>query len=149
RNYLEQKIKEYQIEDIVERTGWLSYEKVGAALSNCSIGIIFLELTRENNIFSSPNKLFNYMRYGLPIVTVDLPEIRRIVLESQCGIVVRERTVNALADALSTLIENMDLRRHLGENGKKAVIDMYNWGVMEKRLLRIYDELISSPKYIM
>jgi len=160
KRYFDEKIKEYQIGDVIETTGWLPYEKVGEVISDCSIGIITMNPTMsENKTFiypikisnihlSTPNKLFNYMRYGLPIVTVDLPEIRRIILESQCGIVVKERTVDALVKALSMLIEDADLRQRLGENGRKAVYEKYNWEVMEKRLLRVYNELTSSDNYI-
>jgi glycosyltransferase involved in cell wall biosynthesis len=89
------------------------------------------------------------MRYGLPIVTVDLPETRRIILDANCGIIVKERTTEALADALSMLIDNPELRQKLGQNGRKAVEEKYNWGVMEKRLLRVYDELLSSSKFVL
>lgn len=152
RSYFEQKVKDYQIEYVVGRTGWLPYEKVGEAISNCSVGIIFIdfmELKETVMLSGPPNKLYNYMRYGLPIVTVDLPETRRIVLESQCGIVVKEQAVDALADALSMLIDDADLRRRLGENGREAVYEKYHWGVMEKKLLRIYSELSSSSKCIL
>lgn len=149
KEYFEKKVKEYRIEDVVECTGWLPYEKVGIALSRGNIGIIFMEPTENNMLAGPPNKLYNYMRYGLPIVTVDLPETRRIVLESQCGIVVQERTVDILVDALSMLIDDADLRHRLGENARKAVYEKYNWEVMEKKLLRIYSELTSSSECIM
>jgi len=149
RIYFEQKVKEYQIEDVVERTGWLPYEQVGDAISDCSIGIIFMEPTENNMLAGPPNKLFNCMRYGLPIVTVDLPETRRIVLESQCGVVVRDRTVDVLVDALSMLIDDADLRSRLGENARKAVYEKYHWGIMEKKLLRIYSELTSPSEWIL
>jgi len=147
KNYFDNKVKEYQIDDVVEKTGWLAYEKVGDAISNCNIGIIFMKPT-GNNMFSSPNKLLNYMRYGLPIVTVDLPEIRRIIIESQCGVVVTERTVDAIVDALSMLIDDIDLRHRLGQNGKKAIMEKYHWGIMEKKLLRVYYEIINCPQFI-
>lgn len=148
RDYFVEHTKEYGIEDVVERTGWLAYQEVGQVLSSCSIGIIFMQPKENNMLAGPPNKLFNYMRYGMPIVTVDLPETRRIVLESQCGIVVIERTADSLANALSILIDDRELRVRLGRNAQKAVYDKYNWGVMESRLLRIYRELTSSSKYV-
>jgi glycosyltransferase involved in cell wall biosynthesis len=149
KRYFDEKIKEYQIGDIIETTGWLPYEKVGEVISDCSVGIIFLDpVMFKHNTYTSPIKMFNYMRYGLPIVTVDLPEIRRIVLESQCGIIIKERTIDSLVKALSILIEDADLRQKLGENSRKAVYEKYNWKKMEEKLLRIYDELSSSDDYV-
>ena len=147
--YYDEKVKELQIEDVIERTGWLPYDEVWKATANADIGINFLDYKYENNMFASAIKVFNYMRYGLPVVTVDVPETRRIVLDSECGVVVKERTPESLASALSFLIDNPDIRRKMGENGKKAIIEEYNWEAMEKRLLRIYEELISTSKYVM
>ena len=149
RRYLEQKTKEYQIESVVKRTGWLSYEKVGDALSNGTIGIILMDSKEENNMFSSPNKLFNYMRYSIPVVTVDHPELRRIILESQCGIVVKQRNVSSLVSALSMLIADSELRQRLGDNARKAVMEKYNWEIMEKKLFRLYKELSSCHDYVL
>ena len=83
------------------------------------------------------------------IVTVDLPEARRIVSECQCGIVVKNRTVEVFTNVLSMLIDDADLRRRLGENGRKAAYEKYHWGVMESKLLRIYGELTSPSEYIL
>jgi glycosyltransferase involved in cell wall biosynthesis len=149
KSYLNQKLDEYQIQDIVEVTGWLSYEKVGGALSRGSIGIVFMEFEENNMLAGPPNKLFNYMRYGLPVIAVDIPETRRIVIESECGIIVKERSVDALLEALSILIENPELKRQMGENARRAVHEKYNWDIMEKKLLRIYDELVSSSTYVL
>lgn len=148
--FFEKESEALQITDVIEKTGWLPYEEVGEVIAKCSIGIIFMDMDYSENIsFSSPNKLFNYMMYGLPIVTTDLPEIRRIVLESKCGLIVEKRSVDYLADAISVLIDQKELRKKLGENGRKAAYEKYNWGMMEKKLLRVYDELLSSSKYIM
>jgi glycosyltransferase involved in cell wall biosynthesis len=146
--YIDQKVKEYQIEDVIQRTGWLPYEKVGENLCQGTIGIIFLE-PEENNLFSTPNKLFNYMRYGLPVVAVDRPEIRRILLETRSGIIVKEQTIQGLVDALSLLIDHSELRAQLGENARRAVYERYSWEVIEKNLLRIYNELTSSSGYVL
>jgi glycosyltransferase involved in cell wall biosynthesis len=147
--YYDEKVKEYQIGDVVERTGWLPYEEVWKATAIADIGINFLDYKHENNMFASPIKVFNYMRYGLPIVTVDVPETRRIILDSECGIVVKERTSESLASALSFLIDNPEIRQKMGENGKKAIIEEYSWDMMEKKLLKVYEELIFDPGYIM
>lgn len=89
------------------------------------------------------------MRYGLPVVAVDRPEIRRILLESQCGIIIRQHTVEGLVEGLSRLIEDPGLRRQMGENARRAVHERYSWDIMEKKLLRIYVELTSPSTYVL
>lgn len=144
RKYLKEKLKEYGLHDAVRCTGWLPYEKVGEAISHADIGIIFMEPTENNMLAGPPNKLFNYMRYGLPMVSVDLPETSRIIKETRCGIVVKDRSVDSLAGALSVLIEDEDKKHKLGENAKKAVYNIYSWEQMEKKLLRVYEEILNE-----
>ncbi len=144
REYLYEKIKEYDLNDTIRSTGWLPYEKVGEAMSQADIGIIFLEPTENNMLAGPPNKLFNYMRYGLSVVSVYLPETSRIIREAQCGLIVKDLNIDNLVKALSTLIDNKEKRRQMGENGMKAVYDTYNWERMEKKLFSIYEELLQS-----
>ena len=143
RKYLNQKIEEYSLRDTIRCTEWLPYEKVGETISQADIGIIFFELTDNIRLGGGlSNKVFNYMRYGLPIVSVDVSENSRIISETQCGLVVKEPSIENLAGAVSALIEDEAKRHQLGENAKKAAHTRYGWEQMEKRLLRVYEELL-------
>lgn len=144
REYLNQKLQQYDLHDTIRRTGWLAYEKVGEAMSRADIGIIFLEPTQNNMLAGPPNKLFNYMRYGLPVVSVDLPETSRIIREVRCGLIIKEPTIDNLVKALSVLIDDKDSRHQMGENARRAVYDTYNWEQMEKKLFGVYEELLQS-----
>ena len=139
--FVEQKIREYHLDKIFSKTGWLPYEQVGEALAQCDIGIIFMEYTENNMLAGPPNKLFNYMRYGLPIVAVDLPETRRILSHYNCGLVVEQRSPEALYEALCQLIENSKRRTLLGENARFWGREKFSWEVMEKRLGGLYEEV--------
>ncbi len=141
------KVREYGLQKQLTKTGWLPYEEVGEALSQCSVGIIFMEYTENNMLAGPPNKLFNYMRYGLPIVSTDLPETSRIVRETQSGLIVKNRSVGSLVKALSILIEDEDKRSQMGENARKAIHDKYSWEQMERRLLRVYKEILYPRPY--
>ncbi len=143
RRYLDQKLDEYDLQDTIRCTGWLTYEKVSQAIYQADIGIMFSEPT-ENIMLGGGvgNKLFNYMRCGLPIVSVEVPERSRVISETQCGLVVTEPSTESLAKALSALIDDETKRRQLGDNARKAGYNQYGWEQMEKRLLRVYQELL-------
>ncbi|MFC2056412.1 glycosyltransferase family 4 protein [Chloroflexota bacterium] len=145
REYLENMLGEENLHDVIRRTGWLPYERVGEAISQADVGIIFMEPTENNMLAGPPNKLFNYMQCGIPIVSVDLPETSRIIYKTQCGLIARDKSVESLAGALSALIDDADRRRRMGTNAKRAVNSQYSWEQMEKNLLRVYDDLLSKP----
>jgi glycosyltransferase involved in cell wall biosynthesis len=87
RDWLERQVSERNLGDCVERTGWLEYHRVGAAVERAEIGIITMDPTPSNMLCGLPNKLFNYMRYGLPVIAPDFPEIERVVRSERCGVI--------------------------------------------------------------
>ena len=85
-----------------------------------------------------PNKLFEAMMCSVPIITNVAQEI---VKETNCGIVV-DYNKDKIKEAILTLRDNPELRKSLGNNGRKSFLKKYNWGVMEQRLYKIYENLL-------
>jgi len=98
----------------------------------------------KNNIYSSPNKLFEAMMFGKPIIVNDGTSMANIVREECCGIIIKDGNVSEIQNAIFKLKRDIKLRRKLGDNGQKAYDLKYNWHIMEKRLLRIYKGIIDD-----
>jgi len=94
-----------------------------------------------NNRYASPNKLFEAMMCGKPILVSDGTAMADIVKEEECGLVVPYGDVDAIKHAILTLKNDPVLCRRLGENGRRAYETKYNWKIMEERLLEIYRRL--------
>ena len=92
------------------------------------------------NRVASPNKLFEAMMLGVPVITNVCKEI---VNETGCGLVV-EYDLKSVKEALQYLISHPDVRRKMGENGRRAFEEKYNWNLMEERLLRLYQRLLGN-----
>ena len=91
------------------------------------------------NNLTLPNKLFEAMMCGVPIITNIAHEI---VNETGCGIIVEYDNVGQLKETIIKLRDDPNLRKRLGENGRKAFLEKYNWDIMEQRLYKIYGYLI-------
>jgi glycosyltransferase involved in cell wall biosynthesis len=91
--------------------------------------------------YESPNKLFEAMMCGKPIIVSDQSAMANIVRQEQCGIVVPYGDVPALAHALKACKEDPELRAELGDNGRKAYEQRYSWAIMEERVLSGYRSL--------
>jgi glycosyltransferase involved in cell wall biosynthesis len=85
-----------------------------------------------------PNKLFEAMMCSVPIITNVAQEI---VNETSCGILV-EYNKDKIKEAIVMLRDNPELCKRLGNNGRDAFLKKYNWDVMEKKLYKIYEELL-------
>ena len=134
-------IRQYHLEDNVEFLGFVPYDKLHTYLAICHIGLcLYLPYVQSIRTKGS-SKLFLYMRAGLPIVASNFPGIRSIVEEAKCGILVDPTNVKEIANAIIMLLENPELAEQLGENGRKAVIEKYNWELEKEKIIGAYEQL--------
>jgi glycosyltransferase involved in cell wall biosynthesis len=86
-----------------------------------------------------PTKFFESMMLGIPVIT----NIRSdLVNEIGFGIMVEYGNIEQIRSAIITLRDNPYLRKRLGDNGRRAFAEKYNWGVMEKKLYEAYEDLL-------
>ena len=83
-------------------------------------------------------KTLEYMACGKPVVASDFPLTSDIIRETKCGILVDPYDANDHASAILYLLEHPDEAKKMGENGKKAVLEKYNWETESRKLLDIY-----------
>ena len=141
RIWLNQVIEDRELNDTIFITGWLPYEKVSDAINDCHAGLILFRDCIENRLAGPPNKLFNYMNAGLPVLSVDFPEMRRVIVEENCGVLICEQSVNAIIRAIEGLLENPEKLTRMGKNGQRAIRQRYSWEIMERKLLLSYERL--------
>jgi len=100
-----------------------------------------------NHRYASPNKLFEAMMLGKPVLVCAHTNMDRIVAGLDCGLVIPYDNVPALEAALGRLASDAALRRRLGENARRAYEETYSWKRMQSRLHGLYASLCpSSPE---
>ena len=123
------------LHDSVRLLGWKSHEDHEAYYRHASIGLLPF-LSTEHIEITLPNKLFDYMGAGLPVVATDVAPLRRIVRETRAGVLVPPGNAEAMAAALVTLAMDPTQRRALGTAGRAAIEGTYSWEHDRARLLR-------------
>lgn len=124
----------------VDFRGWLDRDGVKRTLHESLGGIVTLHPV-INYLDALPVKMFEYMAAGLPVIASDFPLWRRIVEGNQCGICVDPQSPQAIAEAIDYLVTNREEAEVMGNNGRKAVLERYNWDIEEKKLLELYERL--------
>jgi glycosyltransferase involved in cell wall biosynthesis len=109
---------------------------------SASIGVIPLQLSGLFR-YAAPNKLFEYLAAGLPVVVGDIPPARRICEEYQCGLACDPGSPGSIADAINLLLGDPDLYATLRAGALRAV-EVYNWENQEKNLLGVYRRLLGD-----
>ncbi len=127
----------------VQYLGLLPYADIPALIRRALAGLLCFQAT-PNNLLGTPNKLFEYMSAGIPVIASDFPFIREVVLEADCGLLVQPDDVEEIAKAMTHLLDNPEDARRMGRNGLRAARERYNWQVEEKKLLSLYQALLRS-----
>lgn len=120
-------------EDVYDRVYSKSF--IGMALLD------YIPLCKGNVGNMSNNKLFEYLMAGLPLICTDFILWKEVVEKNNCGICVNPRNINEIVDAIKYLSENPDVAKQMGQNGRKIVLEKYNWECEEKKLIDVYRSL--------
>lgn len=94
-----------------------------------------------NHVRAQPNKLFEYMSAGMPVVASDFPLWRSIVDEAGCGLLVDPLDPHAIAKAMRWIVEHPNEATEMGNRGRVAVVEKYNWEAEFPKLLTLYNKL--------
>lgn len=138
----EQRVREESGWQKVDFVGWLDREGVKKTLADSVAGLVTLH-PLINYLDALPVKMFEYMAAGLPVIASDFPLWRQIVETNRCGMCVDPLDPEAIARAVDYLISHPDEAALMGQNGKTAVEQKFNWLIEEKKLVDWY-ELIAG-----
>jgi len=94
-----------------------------------------------NHVDAQPNKMFEYMSAGVPVIASQFPLWREIVEGNDCGVCVDPLDPAAIAAAIDRIVGDPALAKRMGANGRQAVEDRYNWAAEELKLLDFYRHL--------
>jgi glycosyltransferase involved in cell wall biosynthesis len=96
-------------------------------------------LPEPNHVDALPNKLFEYMALGLPVIASDFPKWRKIIEDAGCGILVDPNSPVEIAKAMQWMLDNKAEAVEMGFRGRQAVLKKYSWPSEENTLLKLYE----------
>lgn len=101
---LQRLVKEHGLGDRVRLLGKMPYARMMDHTRNADLGLTLDKDTNLNYRFSLPNKLFDYLHAGIPVLATDLPEVAAIVRGHECGVVLPAADPAAIAGAVKSLV---------------------------------------------
>lgn len=127
----------------VDALGILDRAGVKDLLSASVAGLVTFHPS-PNHVEAQPNKMFEYMSAGVPVIASRFPLWREIIEDNQCGLCVDPMNPREIAEAIEYLVANPEEAEEMGRNGQRAVEERYNWSMEEKRLIRFYQSLAEA-----
>lgn len=129
----------------VQYLGLLGREQVVALLQRCCVGAAtLLNIGQYNQDDNLATKVYEYMSLGIPVLLSRSAYNERVMNQYHFGLCVEPDNVDELAQAIRYLLDHPDEARQMGENGRRAVGQQFNWGVEEKKLLALYNDILND-----
>ena len=138
--------KKVEVEGLQEKVIFIPlmpHDKLMQLTSKCDVGLSLDKDTALNYRYSLPNKLFDYISAGIPVVASPLPEVRSIVEGYGTGLIIRSHTPEDIAEKINTILKTMP-KITWSANLSKAAEEL-NWDNERHKLVDIYHK-IAEPQ---
>lgn len=127
--------------------GMIPHSQVAEGLARSRVGhsLLIPGKNTDGQVGTLGNtKIFEEMMAGLPVVCTNFDLWREFVERYHCGICVDPTNTQEIADAIRYLLEHPEEAQQMGENGRRAVREEFNWGVEEKKLFALYEDILNQ-----
>ncbi len=122
----------------VEMPGWVGPAQVQALLAEANI------FTLPSHNEGLPVAILEAMAARLPVITTSVGAIAELVLHGETGLIVSPGDSEALANALTQLAQNPELRDRMGEAGRNRVEEGYTIEVIAGKMVELYRKVGST-----
>jgi len=135
-------------EELSHRPGWERVHHYGLIdqpstfrlLHGVRAGLVLFH-PEPNHLEAMPQKIFEYMGAGLPVIASDFPLWRRILGDVGCGIFVNPLDPQSIAEAIEYVLTHPQEAEEMGRRGQAAVLERYNWETQADTLVNLYSEI--------
>ncbi len=115
-------------------------EKLHEITAQYYIGLNLVENIGLNQYYSLANKFFDYMHAGIPQVSMNFPEYKRINDQFEVAILIDELNPNSISKAINALLKDEEKYAQLVQNCSEAK-KVYNWENESKKLIKFYKNI--------
>ena len=133
-----QKIKEWNLSHRVQMISKLPPAQLKRYTSLAHVGCSLDSFEDINYLFNLPNKIFDYIHAGVPVLATAIPEVKKIMDEYRCGICITNLHQQVIAQAISSLFNSPDAYEQYRNNCKSAA-KVFCWENESEKLKKIYE----------
>jgi glycosyltransferase involved in cell wall biosynthesis len=139
-HFIQGKISRLELNHKIKMLGIIPFEDLP---KYTSIGDIGISIEKDSNIsyrYCLPNKIFDYINAGVPVLMSSLIEMRLVLNKYNVGTLIRSHEPKEIADTIKSIFLNRDTFNLWKANINKAA-DELNWENEEKILLALYRKI--------
>lgn len=143
KNQLE-KMPEYEC---VRYRGILDREQIIDLLNSVEIGCCtLLNIGQYNKSNNFGIKVTEYMSMGLPVIISNSKYFNQVSLHYQFGMGVNPEDIQSISSSINLLFQNREKMRQMGNEGRRAVKERFNWNIEYKKLSGLYKKIMNQKQ---
>ena len=122
--------------------GFVPYDKINKYYQRCDIVVV-------PSVWPEPfgRSLIEAMACGKPVVTTKVGGIPEVIENGKNGLLVEPANSQEMANAITTLLRDEEMRLKMGKRGRKIAEEKYNAEVIARRVLKIYEDILNEREY--
>jgi len=124
--------------------GAVSLDELPRWVAGADVGVIAFQAIERNNVLATPNKLFECLAVGVPVVVSDFPEMRRVVDEFGVGATCEPARPESIATAIRGVLEQN--REAWFDACRTASTTRFSWQRQSQILVDAYDALTERER---
>jgi colanic acid/amylovoran biosynthesis glycosyltransferase len=141
REELKNLMKNLGVEDRIKLLGWQTQEQISDLMDESHLFLLPSVTASSGDKEGTPTVLLEAQATGLPIVSTYHAGIPEIVDDGNAGILVPERDVESLTDALEELAQHPERWSSMGRSGREYIGEEHSIDSVSERLLDIYESI--------
>ncbi len=138
---LKQMVLDFKLQDKVIFIGKVPFEKLMQYTSLAHLGLTLDKDTNINYRYSLPNKLFDYVHAGVPVLSSDLVEIKNIIREYEIGDIIDNHNPKHIADKINSILKE-ETKLQVWKKNTKIAAEKLNWELEEQQLIVVYKQFL-------
>jgi glycosyltransferase involved in cell wall biosynthesis len=140
-------IKENDLVDRISLIPKVPFEVLHHITSKANLGLTLDKPTNINHIYGLPNKIFDYIHAGLPVLSSRLVELEKIIQRHNVGTFIENHDPYHIAEAIREIALDEERLAEWKRNTLNAKHE-YNWEREERKLLHIYSKVCKDAGLI-
>ncbi|MFN8154445.1 MAG: glycosyltransferase [Bacteroidia bacterium] len=133
-------VAEYKLGDKVRFEGKKPPSELVFYTESADLGLSLDKDTNLNYRYSLPNKLFDYIHAGIPVLVSDLPEVRAIVDQYNIGSIATSHDPRYLAGKIEEMFQHPEMMEQMTRNLEAAAREL-NWETERKKLTDLFKNI--------
>jgi len=138
--------KELGLEKNIIFTGRIPYQNIPSLLNASDVCVASFSKFRNEKIGPAPIKVFEYMAVAKPVVSSNIKDVKEVITKYDCGILIDTDNIKKFSNAIIILLSNKEMAEKKGKNGRKAIVNYYNWKNISEETYKIFNDLHNSTE---